>query len=37
MKQDKNFGRRVSVTMMIVCGFCLTGLSMIMAVGSERL
>jgi len=37
MYQTKNIKSRIAVTMMILCGVCLTGLSLMMAVGSDRL
>ena len=37
MPNKRNFKRRLAVTMVILCGVCLTGLSMFMSVGSDRL
>lgn len=37
MHKRKRFKQRLAITMMILSGICLTGLSMLMAVGSDRL
>jgi hypothetical protein len=37
MRKSKHLKRRIAITMFILSGVCLTGLSMFMAVGSDRL
>lgn len=37
MYNKKRLKQRIAITMMILSGVCLTGLSMLMAVGSDRL
>jgi hypothetical protein len=37
MKKNGHFKRRFAVTVLILCGVCLTGLSMFMSIGSDRL
>lgn len=37
MNKKKRFKQRLAITMMILSGVCLTGLSMLMSVGSDRL
>lgn len=37
MRKNKHLKRRMTITMFILSGICLTCVSMIMAVGSDRL
>jgi hypothetical protein len=37
IRKNRHLKRRFAITMMILSGICLTGLSMLMAVGSGRL
>ena len=37
MRKKKHLKQRLAITMLILSGVCLTGLSMLMAVGSDRL
>lgn len=37
MNKTKNFKRRIAITMVILSGVCLTCLSLVMSVGSNRL
>jgi len=36
MRKNKHLKRRIAITMSILSGICMTALSMIMAVGSDR-
>ena len=37
MGNDKQLKRHIAISMFILCGVCLTALSMLMTVGSDRL